>query len=561
MLSKWVKTTERKNDLPVRTNKRYNLNVVFEELKMSNFEKSFSFLKKEAGDHSMNFYKACILFFCLFFIWGELIGQTGRFPTDPRVGRPGVLNQPGSRGNVPVPKALPSQRLAQQAPATRGQERTSCLLLSSRSEGKTDLVEVVLEGSGTMNPGSEAGSEDASGEKMEVVAGFRYEERTLKYQTEGGSPDLFSIRQYEQAGMKQKIGDDLTRTVLDASRKNIGCQYKGKNLLEFSTGGPLKSDQYSLLNELPFNSILLDLLLPGKEVRLGEEWFVSSDILASLLNLEAVENNTVHFTLTAIIDDIAEVDFYLQGGKNDKGEDLPSTLTGAWQGASVSTNLEGKYQFDLKNRRLTWLGVRINEQRSGSLVEPALDWTAVIRIRIALLGKPEKLNNDFLESLSLKTDPENLRLFYDGKNAPWTFYHTRNWRIIEDSARSTALCLVVGGEGIAQCNISANEQVKSGKMPSLEFYKKELKNGLGERFGRFVKDSEFKTEEGDLVYAVLVDGTFEDQSFRWIYYLITSPEGCQSSIMYEIRADKLEAFNESGLMIFNTFKMIIPEEK
>ncbi|MDO5582164.1 MAG: hypothetical protein Q4G69_13635 [Planctomycetia bacterium] len=487
-------------------------------------------------------------------------GQTGRPATDPRMGR-GVLNTPGSRPGVPVPKALPSQRLAQQAPASRGRGRTSCVLLSSRTAGTTDLVEVVMEGSGTMNPVSEAGSDDASGEKMEVVAGFRYEERTLKYKTDGGDPDLFSVRQFEQAGMKQKIGDNITRTVLDASRKNTGCQYKEKKLLEFSPGGPLKSDQYSLLSELPFNSVLLDLLLPGKEVRLGEEWGISADLLASLLNLEAVENNTVRFTLTAIIDDIAEVDFYLQGGKNEKGEDLPSTISGAWQGASVSTNLEGKYQFDLRNRRLTWLGVRISEQRSGSLVEPALDWTAVVRIRIARLGQPEKLNNDFLETLSLKTDSDNLRLFYDGKNAPWTFYHTRNWRIIEDNARNTALCLVVGGEGIAQCNISANEQVKEGKMPSMEFYKKELKKGLGERFGRFVKESEFKTEDGDLVYAVLVDGKFEEQSFRWLYYLITSPEGCQSSIMYEVRADKLEKFNESGLMIFNTFKMIIPEAK
>ncbi len=401
-----------------------------------------------------------------------------------------------------------------------------------------------------------AQNQGGAGTKMEILAGFRYEERTEEYNV-SPSVSLKSVRQYTQAGMKQKLDKNITRSLLDSLRKNIVTSFDGKKIDIYSPGGPMKGDQYLLLNDLACNTLLLDLLLPNKKVSLGDEWVVSNEVLAALLNLEAVENNTLKFTLTAIIDDIAEVDFYLEGGKDEKGKDLASNLEGAFYGASVSADLQGKYQFDLKRNRMSWLGIKIIENRTESLVEPAIDMTAVLRIKIAPLPKPDLLTNDVQKEL-LKAAPDR-RLVYDGQNGPWTFYYDRHWRMIEDTKTSSALCLVLKGEGVGQCSIYANPRVERDKMPPLDFYKKELEKGLGDRFGKFARTSQFVNEAGYLVYAAIVDGNYEDQPYRWIYYLLTSPEGCQSSIMFEVRADQLEQFNGIDEYIIDSFRMIIPD--
>ena len=116
------------------------------------------------------------------------------------------------RPGVPIPSALPSQRLAAQAPARSASSKRSCFLRSSRKAGSVDLVEMILEGNGKLHLAKNQGGAET---KTELLAGFRYEERTENYDI--SSPvSLRSLRQYTQAGMKQKLGNDVTRTLLDA---------------------------------------------------------------------------------------------------------------------------------------------------------------------------------------------------------------------------------------------------------------------------------------------------------------------------------------------------------
>lgn len=463
---------------------------------------------------------------------------------------------PGRTGRVPTPSALPSQRLASPVPAQQAGRRTSCLLKSSRKVGSTDLVEVLMEVSGKIDSGIDRQS---GPEEFEAVAGFRYEEYTDEYRV-GASPLLRSIRQYEQAGLKRRIGRTVSKPLLDAARKNIVCMYDGKSMTRFSPAGPLKNDQFLLLDELICDSLLLDGLLPGRQTKLGEEWTVPDALVRQLLGLAAMENNTVRLILTAIIDDIAEVDILLHGGNDAKGNPLPSTIQGTSLGASVEIDLQGKYQFDLRSGRMTWFGIRINERRGTGLIEPKLDTNGLIRLKIAPLTKPDHLTDDLLDTLRVAPKPELLLLTYNGLNGPWRFRHERQWKMIEDGERAAALCLMLKGEGVAQCNILLNKKIDSKTMPSLEVYKDELKRGLGEKFGKIVKEDEFVNADKYMVYMVMIDGTFEELPFRWIYYLLTDPQGNQVTLMFEIRADMLEKFGPYGREILQSFRIIPPPE-
>ena len=62
-------------------------------------------------------------------------------------------------------------------------QQESCLLASSHQSGSADVVEVSLEASGEVVQTTSTGKEERS--LMEVVAGFKYEERYDSYSTTG----------------------------------------------------------------------------------------------------------------------------------------------------------------------------------------------------------------------------------------------------------------------------------------------------------------------------------------------------------------------------------------
>ena len=455
-------------------------------------------------------------------------------------------NRPSANTRTGVPAR--NNNATKPANQTTTSEQKAVGLFSGKRKGSCDVVEVSLEGAGDLLQTNASGQYERSA--IEFIAGFKYEERYDVYSPNGPAR---SIRQYEQAGMKRKIGASITRPLLDSSRKNIVTTFDGKKITTYSPAGPLKAEQWALLNEVPFCSTILERLLPEKEVKLGETWRVSNDILVALLGVDAVENNTLQLTLTSIVDNFAEVEIYQQGGKDSKGADLPSTMECASDGASSSINLTGKFQYDVSARRITWFGARILEQRSESVVAPGLDSNVSLKISVAPLDEPQKLTDELVQQFQGDPKPEMLRLYYNAHKGPWKFQHSRLWKMTEDFDKSTALCYIDRGEAVAQCNILSNGKIDISTQPSLDGYKKEIQKGLGSRFAEFKQEAAY--EKDDLsVYYVVADGAYESMPFRWAYYLITDKEGNQATIMFEIRADLLDRYDDSGNEIVESFR-------
>ena len=473
----------------------------------------------------------------------------GQLP--PRAANPqrNAVQAPRAPQRSAQPQATPGQPGAAQPSATPKQE--SCNLTSSHETGSCDVVEVSLEASGEILQTNQEGKTERA--PMEVVAGFKYEERFENYSSNGG---LRTIRRYEQAGMKRKFGATITRPLLDASRKYVVSEFNGKKTRIYSTGGPMKDAQYALLNELPFNTTLLDRLLPNRVVKLGEDWTLPDEVVRALLGVDALENNTIHLSLTSVADNFAEVELYQIGAKNEKGEEEPSTLSCAAEGATVELDMEGKFQFDLNARRITWFGVRISERRSQSVATPGLEWSATLKINIAPLEEPEKLTDEVIEPFKGQPKPEFLKLYYNAQKGPWKFQHSRKWKMIEDGDKVTSLCYLDGGEAIAQCNVLSNGKIDLASKPSLAGYKEEIQKGLGDRFAEFKEEASYDGPNETTVYYVVADGMYEEAPYRWIYYLVTDKEGNQATIMFELRADLLDKYDDSGNDIVESFRLV-----
>ena len=472
---------------------------------------------------------------------GGAVGQQPQAPAGQRVQTPA-----GQRAQTPASVRAPGSGGA----AAATPQKESCVLRSSHRVGSADVVEVTMEASGeVLQTNAEGKTERAA---MEVVAGFKYEERFEDYSPSG---QLRTIRRYEQAGLKRKLGASVVRPLLDSSRKYVVSEFDGKKTRMYSTGGPMKDEQYALVSELPFNTTILDRLLPNREVKLGEDWQLPNELVVALLGVDAIENNTLHLTLTSVSDSFAEVELYQIGEKDAQGNETPSTLACASEGASLGLDLEGKFQFDLKANRITWFGVNIDERRSESVATPGLKWSATIKINIAPLEAPEKLTDDVIAPFKSPT-PEQLMLYYNAHRGPWKFQHSRKWKLIEDGDKITSMCYLDGGEAVAQCNIISNGKIELDSKPTINGYKEEIQKGLGERFAEFKQEASYEGPGEVSIYYVVADGSYDELPFRWIYYLITDKEGNQATIMFELRADLIDKYDDSGNEIVESFRLV-----
>jgi hypothetical protein len=412
------------------------------------------------------------------------------------------------------------------------------LLKSNRKRGSVDLVETLLEVTGDVKQVSN--DLKATTDKMEVVAGFRYEERIDQFSLATGP--LVSIRQYNLAKSKIKIGEQVKAPELDEELQTIVCSLDGDKVSLFSPHGSLRGEQLLLIEDMPGNTLTLDRLLPNKEVRVGDTWKISDSVLRSFLSVDAVTGSNVEAVLTAVADNMAMIE-------------VVGDVSGIYLGAVTEMSIRAKYQFDIAAKRINWLGLLIEENRSIGHVGPGLDLVARLQVKISPIETPQVLTDDAIKRINTKPINTVLKLKYDGGKGPWRFSHDRDWYIFQDDPQTTILRKLHRGELVAQCNIADMGKIDIKTMTTIDKFKKELADGLGKNFGSIAAASEHENRFGYKVYTVLIDGTVEELSLRWIYNLITDKDGHQSVVVFVVEAGMLEQFDDADDILLETYRI------
>ncbi|MDR2441458.1 MAG: hypothetical protein LBE12_19020 [Planctomycetaceae bacterium] len=431
---------------------------------------------------------------------------------------------------------LPEKTESQKLPVNISEEKF--LLKSSRRKGSTDLVETLLEVTGDVKQVSN--DLKATTDKMEVVAGFRYEERVDQFSLSTGP--LVSIRQYNLAKSKMKIGEQTKTPELDEELQTIVCSLEGDKVSLFSPRGSLRGEQLLLIEDLPGNTLTLDRLLPNKEISVGGTWKISDNVLRSFLSVDAITESNVEAVLTAVADKMAMIE-------------VVGDVSGVYLGAATEMSIRAKLQFDLAIQRINWLGLLIEENRSIGHVGPGLDLVARLQVKISPIESPQVLTDNVLREVSVKPNDNVLKLKYDGGKGPWRFSHDRDWYIFQDDPQTTILRKLHKGELVAQCNIADMGKVDLKTMTTLDKFKKELADGLGKNFGKIVDAEEKINKFGYKIFTVLIDGTVEELSLRWIYNLMTDQNGQQSVVVFVVEANMLEQFAEADEILLKTYQM------
>lgn len=421
---------------------------------------------------------------------------------------------------------------------SKSDARETYLLKSDRKIGSTDWVETLLEASGDAKQITNDLKEFT--DKVEVVAGFRYEERISKFSSSTGP--LTSVRKYELAKAKMKIAEQMETPELEESQRLLVCSLENNKVVLFSPNGPLRGRQLLLVEDLPGNTLTLDRLLPEREVAVGDSWKISDNVLKSFLSVDAVTDSNVEAVLTAVADNMAMVE-------------MIGDVSGIYLGAATEVVIRAKYQFDFSASRINWLGLLIEEKRSIGHVGPGFDLVARLTIKISPIETPKSLTDDEMKAIKQTPTENAMQLKYDGGKGPWRFLHDRDWYVFQDDSQTTILRKLYRGELVAQCNIADMGKVDVKTMTSLENFQSDLIKGLGKNFGKIVFAEERTSSQGYKELVVLIDGFVGEMPLRWIYHLFTDPNGQQSVVVFVVEADMLEQFANTDETLLSTYRM------
>jgi len=419
-----------------------------------------------------------------------------------------------------------------------GEDKAKYAFHSSRKPGQIDRVKVQLKVAGEV---IDVVNNKEQREKISAECNFDYDEKTLEVQT--NNQDIArSIRYFNQAEAEIKIGENIFKPLLRPERNLIAAEITPKTVLLFSPRGPLTREELELI-DVQADSLLIDRFLPDKPLSVGDKWKQPETLMAQLLGLDEVGQTDVQSVLKEVTDQVARFEM---GGN----------VAGAVDGVTTAIEIKARYRFDLKRKRIDWLGMLVKEKRQTGPVSDGLDVVAQLKVTILPAKKTEYLNEADLKDLPTRSTPELSLLSHVSKEGGWEIGYDRNWHVYRDQKNLAAAVLrrIEAGELIAQCNLSSLPQVNPDKLVSLEEYQEDIKQALAKEFKEFVEAGQTVDQANRRVLRVVVRGTASDLPILWNYYHIADQQGRQMSFVFTVEEKHADRFGKAGQKLIDSLR-------
>jgi hypothetical protein len=397
--------------------------------------------------------------------------------------------------------------------------------LQSRCQAKyVYAVNAKIQAQGTINP---SGSGKAAPLPMLVKGHLVYDEMRLDGEPNGRPR---SIRYYREAVASIQVDKNRDRPSLGEDKRLIVAANDGKGTALSSPHGPLSREELDLI-DIPGNTLVLNEILPNREVKPGDTWTIANAALAQLICVDAISRSDVQCKLREATSAAAKIA-------------VTGRVDAAVGGVATEIQLDCDATFDLKRRCLTSIQMRIKERRSAGFVGPAMDVAAQVEMQIEPHETSEFLTpsvvkeasqfDPFMQPLLLSSDFGGFHLIYD-----------RRWRVTRNDAQVVVMRLMDRGELVAQCNLSALPRLDQGNTVTIEDFQAEVQKSLGQRFQRFETVAEGKGAGGIRVLKAIAEGVVSDIPIQWRYYLVIAPDGRRLAMTYTLETNLIERFADA----------------
>jgi hypothetical protein len=371
----------------------------------------------------------------------------------------------------------------------------------------------------------------------QVTANFVYDEKQFP-----GEAGLLAARHYRTAEAKIVVDKTTTDSQLHAECRDVVVEATESQLNLYCPTKPLSGEQLDLL-QTPASSLLIEQLLPGKELTVGQTWTTESAPWAGLLNLDAVSRSQVVGTLVGI--DAATGAARLE---------LKGLVQGAIGGVASDIDLAGRASFDPRQHRITWLGLVIKEKRAIGHVEPGVDITAKLQMAVAPVPESQELAWARPEEVPSPTPPEALMLGLEAPRGRYHLQHERRWHVMSDREEVLSLRMVDRGELVAQCNITSVPAAEAGKVPGLEEFQSHIRRSLGSNFEQFVTAGESQNSLGHTTFRVEAIGKVDGLEITWRYFLVLDGSGRQVVFAFTCETPMLERLGAAAETMVATLR-------
>ena len=376
-------------------------------------------------------------------------------------------------------------------------------------------------------------------------------EATLEFvdTPQAGRATAAAVRRYTEATATLDL-DGETRTVsLPADARVVSVARLGTTPQPFLPDACLSRDEIDLL-ETPFDSILLDDLLPGRPVAVGDRWSLAGDLTAGLLAIDTVENGTIEARIVEFADGVARIG--LEGVVEGAIDGVPTHVV---VDGSCAVAAEPDEDGHVLVGDVTRLDVVVKERRQASHVAAGFD----IEARLAVTRTPECAGQgengaaDVADEGSATVGGQRRRgrggpglVWYRDPEGRYDLVHDAAWRCVGEDAGGLILRLLDFGALVAQCSITALPRAEDVAAPSVDEVKQHVEQSLAGQFRRFSAATE-RVREADGVRVVRVEseGTAAGLPFQWVHYVLTDDHGRRMHATFMCEASLAKRFADA----------------
>jgi hypothetical protein len=328
------------------------------------------------------------------------------------------------------------------------------------------------------------------------------------------------LRHYSEAKSAASVGGELSRRVVREERRLVLVQRQGTTTVNCCPNGPLTREELDLVEE-HFDTLGLPMLLPGKEVNIGDTWKLSPEATQQTCLFDGVIQAELIGELLSHTGGVAK--FAIRG-----------TAEGLENGAVVKVNVKAEGAFDTATSHLTSLTWVQDDERALGPVSPASKLQATLTLkRTALKDAPSELSSEATAKVpSGKITDEQLLLSHADPDGKFALAYPRAWVIVGRSGSHTVLRLLSEGNFQAQATITVWSREQAGQHSKLEDFKAAVGKVPGWEPSEVLADEEVKLSKDNWCHRYSVRGKRDGAEVVQCYYFLAGASGQQVVVTF-----------------------------
>lgn len=431
-----------------------------------------------------------------------------------------------------------------------------------------------------------AASRDAAAirEPVEMAARFDFVETGVPSaapgadETPAGTGHLVAHRWYRDATASLRVGASTTTIVLAADARRLLMARRGTTPLPYLANGFLSGEEFDLL-DTPFDSLLLEGLLPSAPMEVGESWEIPGDLAAGLLSIDTVESGVIEARIAEIADGHAVVG--ISGIIDGAVDGVPTHLTveGSLTIPATSVAADADTTGSLPARhelhgRVTRVSVMLRERREASHVAPGFEIEARLLVDRMPVDQSVKApvegeavvgthaTADPVRSLDQPGSPQRRqgvggpeRVWYREPSGRFDLVHDTRWRRVEDGPNGLVMRLIDRGALLGQCSITTLPQAPAATRPTRVDLERDVERSLAGQVARVEAGEETDREDGLRVVRIASEGTAGQLPFRWIHYVLAAEDGSRASVTFMFEASLQQRFADADRSLIEGLRL------